>query len=79
VFTSPEEAAEAAGFDTEGVAVLDNCEDVVDSIPKLMRDEKSTEDTTKEGANEQAIPREVEIQREIQKITSNTQKYIRYL
>jgi hypothetical protein len=79
VFTSPEEAAEATDFDTEGVAVLDNCQDVIDSIPKLMRDEKNTEDTTKEGANEQAIPREVEIQREIQAIPSYTEKYIRWL
>jgi len=30
-------------------------------------------------ASEQSVPREVEIQREIQKIPSNTQKYIRYL
>ena len=29
--------------------------------------------------SEQAIPREVLMQREIQKIPSNTQKYIRYL
>jgi hypothetical protein len=78
VFTSPE-ATEASGFATEGVAVLDNCQDVIDSIPKLMRDEKNTDDTAKKGANEQTIPREVETQREIQKITSNTQKYLRYL
>ena len=79
VFTSPKEAAEASEFAIEGVAVLDNCQDVIDSIPKLMRDEKNTEDTTKEGANEQAIPREVEIQREIMAIKDNTAKYQRYL
>jgi len=79
------------------VAVLDNCRDVIDAIPKLMRDEKNIEDAEKEGndlfldvcesfrygvmsyGSEQAIPREVLIQREIQKITGNTQKYIRYL
>jgi hypothetical protein len=79
------------------VAVLDNCRDVIDAIPKLMRDEKNVEDAQKEGSDlfldvcesfrygvmsygsEQAIPREVLIQREIQKITGNTQKYIRYL
>ena len=53
-----------------------------------MRDEKNVEDAQKEGnalflvmsyGSEQAIPREVLIQREIQKITGNTQKYIRYL
>ena len=79
MFTTPEEAAEATGFATEGVAVLDNCQDVIDSIPKLMRDEKNTEDTTKAGANEQVIPREVEIQREIMSIKNNTQKYQPYL
>jgi hypothetical protein len=84
-------------LDTDGLAVLDNCPDVIDSIPKLMRDEKNIEDAQKEGhelfldvcesfrygvmsyASEQSTPREVEIQRELQKITSNTQKYIRYL
>ena len=84
-------------FDTDGLAVLDNCQDVIDSIPKLMRDEKNIEDAQKEGnelfldvcesfrygvisyASEQAIPREVLMQHEIQKITSNTQKYMRYL
>ena len=84
-------------LDTDGVAVLDNCVDVIDSIPKLMRDEKNIEDAQKEGnelfldvcesfrygvisyASEQAIPREVLMQHEIQKITSNTQKYMRYL
>jgi hypothetical protein len=30
-------------------AVLDNCPDVIDSIPKLMRDEKNIEDAQKEG------------------------------
>jgi len=70
---------------------------VIDSTPKLMRDEKNIEDAQKEGnelfldvcesfrygvisyASEQAIPREVLMQHEIQKITSNTQKYMRYL
>ena len=36
-------------LDTDGVAVLDNCADVIDSIPKLMRDEKDLEDAQKEG------------------------------
>ena len=36
-------------LDTDGVAVLDNCVDVIDSIPKLMRDEKNVEDAQKEG------------------------------
>jgi len=84
-------------FDTDGLAVLDNCSDVIDSIPKLMRDEKNIEDAHKEGneffldvcesfrygvmsyANEQAIPREVQIQREIMAIKDNTLKYQRYL
>ena len=83
--------------DTENLAVLDSCADVIDSIPKLMRDEKNIEDAHKEGselfldvceafrygvmsyASEQAVPREVEIQREIMSIKDNTQKYIRYL
>jgi hypothetical protein len=74
-----------------------NCPDVIDSIPKLMRDEKNIEDAQKEGnelfpdvcesfrygvmsyGTEQTTPREVLMQREIQKITSNTQKYQRYL
>jgi hypothetical protein len=77
--------------------VLDNCPDVIDSIPKLMPDEKNIEDAHKEGnelfldvcesfryglmsySTEQDTPREVLIQREIQKITSNTGKYIRCL
>jgi hypothetical protein len=77
--------------------VLENCPDVSDSIPKLMRDEKNIEDAHKEGselfldvcesfrygvmsyASEGVTPREVLIQREIQKISSNTQKYQRYL
>ena len=84
-------------LDTDGLAVLDNCPDVIDSIPKLMRDEKNIEDAQKEGnelyldvcesfrygvmsyGSEQAIPREVEIQREIMSIKDNTQKYQRYL
>src|SRR6516225_1833802 len=36
-------------LDTDGLAVLDNCVDVIDSIPKLMRDEKNVEDAQKEG------------------------------
>jgi hypothetical protein len=84
-------------LDTDSVAVLDNCPDVIDSIPKLMRDEKNIEDAHKEGnelfldvcesfrygvmsyANEQGIPREVEMQRIIQAIPDNTQRYQRYL
>jgi len=36
-------------LDTDDLAVLDNCPDVIDSIPKLMRDEKNIEDAQKEG------------------------------
>lgn len=36
-------------LDTEGVAVLNTCRDVIDSIPKLMRSEKDLEDAEKEG------------------------------
>ena len=36
-------------LDTDGLAGLDNCPDVIDSIPKLMRDEKNIEDAQKEG------------------------------
>ena len=36
-------------LDTDGLAVLDSCPDVIDSIPKLMRDEKNIEDAQKEG------------------------------
>ena len=36
-------------LDTDGVAVLDNCVDVIDAVPKLMRDEKNVEDAQKEG------------------------------
>jgi hypothetical protein len=97
VFTSPEEAAEAAGFSAESVTVLDYCPDVIDSIPKRWRDETNLEDAAKDGsklfpdvcessrhgvmsyASEQAVPREVEMQREIMSIKDNTQKYIRYL
>ena len=71
--------------------------DVIDSIPKLMRDEKNIEDAQKEGnelfldvcesfrygvmsyGSEQAVPREVEMQRIIQAIPDNTLKYQRYL
>ena len=35
--------------DTDGVAVLNNCQDVIDSIPQLQRDEKDIEDAQKEG------------------------------
>jgi hypothetical protein len=84
-------------LDTDGVAVLDSCPDVIDSIPKLMRDEKNIEDAQKEGnelfldvcesfrygvmsyGSEQGTPKEVLIQREIQAIPSNTEKYIRWL
>ena len=96
MFTSPKEAAEASEFAIEDVLELNNCQDEIDSIPKLMRDEKNIEDAHKEGnelfldvcesfrygvmgyATEQDTPREVLIQREIQKIPSNTGKYIRY-
>jgi len=30
--------------------VLDNCRDVIDSIPKLQRDEKNIEDAQREGS-----------------------------
>jgi hypothetical protein len=97
VFTWPEGAAEAGGLDTEDVAVFDNSQDVMMSIPKLQHDEANAENAPKEGDElfadvceslryrvmsyscEQVTPREVPIQREIQKITSNTQKYQRYL
>jgi hypothetical protein len=36
-------------LDTEGVAVLNTCRDVIDSLPKLMRSEKEPEDAEKEG------------------------------
>ena len=36
-------------LDTEGVAVLNTCRDVIESIPKLMRSEKDHEDAEKEG------------------------------
>jgi Phage terminase large subunit len=36
-------------LDTEGVAVLNTCRDVIDSLPKLMRAEKEPEDAEKEG------------------------------
>ena len=77
--------------------MLDNCPDVIDSISKLMRDEKNIEDEQKEGnelfldvcesfrygvmsyGSEQAVPREVLMQREIMSIKDNTLKYQRYL
>jgi hypothetical protein len=79
VFTSPKETAEGSEVAIEDVPELNNCQDVINSTPKLMRDEKDTEDAPKEGANQQAIPREVEIQREIQAIPDNMQKYQRHL
>ena len=36
-------------LDTDGIAVLDNCRDVIESIPQLQRDEKNVEDAQKEG------------------------------
>jgi hypothetical protein len=36
-------------LDTEGLAVLGNCRDLIDSIPQLMRDEKDLEDAAREG------------------------------
>lgn len=36
-------------FDTNELFVLDNCIDTIESIPKLMRDEKDPEDAEKEG------------------------------
>ena len=36
-------------LDTDYIAVLDSCPDVVDSIPRLMRDERNVEDAHKEG------------------------------
>jgi hypothetical protein len=36
-------------LDTDGIAVLDNCRDVIESIPQLQRDEKDIEDAQKEG------------------------------
>jgi len=35
--------------DTEGLAVLANCPDVIEAIPQLQRDEKNIEDAQKEG------------------------------
>ena len=84
-------------LDTDGIAVLDTCRDVIQSIPELQRDEKNIEDARAEGnelfldvcesfrygvmsyASEQAVPREVQIQRRIQKIEDPTQKYMEYL
>ena len=45
----PRRKAASALFDTDGLAVLDNCQDVIDSILKLMRDEKNIEDAQKEN------------------------------
>ena len=36
-------------LDTDGVAVLDTCPDVIDSIPNLQRDEKNIEDAQAQG------------------------------
>jgi hypothetical protein len=35
--------------DTEGLAVLANCPDVIEAIPQPQRDEKNIEDAQKEG------------------------------
>jgi hypothetical protein len=39
----------STAFDCDGVVILDTCNDVIESIPKLMRDEKNIEDAVKEG------------------------------
>ena len=36
-------------FETDELAILDRCTDMIESIPKLMRDEKDPEDAEKEG------------------------------
>ena len=36
-------------LDTDGFVVLDTCRDVIESVPKLQRDEKNLEDARKEG------------------------------
>lgn len=36
-------------LDTDGIAVLSHCRDVIESIPALQRDEKDIEDAQKEG------------------------------
>ena len=56
-------------------AVLDNCQDVIDSILKLMRDEKNIEDAQKKTTNFSPTF----ASREIQTIGDDTQKYIRFL
>jgi hypothetical protein len=84
-------------LDADGVAVLDNCRDLIESIPQLQRDDKNIEDAQAEGnelfldvcesfrygvmsyASEQNVPREVAMQRKIQKIEDPTQKYMEYL
>lgn len=38
-------------LETETLAVLDKCTDVIESIPKLMRSEKEPEDAEKEGSD----------------------------
>lgn len=38
-------------LDTDGVAVLDSCPDVIESLPRLMRDEKDPEDAESEGSD----------------------------
>jgi len=65
----------SALFDTDGLAVLDNCQDVIDSILKLMRDEKNIEDAQKKTTNFSPTF----ASREIQTIGDDTQKYIRFL
>lgn len=84
-------------LDIDGIAILDTCRDVIDSIPQLQRDEKEIEDAQADGnelfldvcesfrygvmsyASEQAVPREEELQRRIQKIEDPTAKYMEYL
>lgn len=38
-------------FDLEDLAVMSSCTDTIESIPKLMRDEKDPEDAEKEGSD----------------------------
>jgi len=84
-------------IDTEDVAVLDSCPDVIESIPKLQRSTKVPEDAEAEGdelfldvcesfrygvmsyATEKNTPREVRLQRAVEKIKDPTAKYMEYL
>ena len=43
-------------LDTDGLAVLENCTDVIDSIPKLMRDEKKATSFSSTSANRFGTP-----------------------